>query len=39
MRDKRELDNPIEIFGYFLNLALSDDNKEEKHDDSVQSVE
>ncbi len=29
----------IEQFGYFLDLALSDDNEKEEHDDNIQSVE
>ena len=39
--DKDKLDNPIAVFGYFLDLALSSDKpiKEEEYDDSVQSVE
>jgi len=41
MLDKEKLDNPIEVFGYFLDLALSSDKpiKEVENDDSIQSVE
>ena len=41
MLDKQKLDDPVQVFGYFLNLALSSDKpiKEEEYDDSVQSVE
>jgi len=35
MLDKEKLDNPIEVFGYFLDLALSSDKpiKDEEKDD------
>ena len=38
MLDKEKLDNPIEVFGYFLDLALSSDKPikdedKEKNDD------
>ena len=41
MEDEETLLIPLSIhqFGYFLDLALSDDNREEEHDDSVQSIE
>jgi hypothetical protein len=41
MPDKQKTGNAIEVFGYFLDLALSSDKpiKEEEYDDSVQSVE
>tara|TARA_B100001123_G_scaffold278464_1_gene309946 strand:- start:246 stop:377 length:132 start_codon:yes stop_codon:yes gene_type:complete len=40
MLDKQKLDDPVQVFGYFLDLALATANeKEEEDDDSVQSVE
>ena len=37
MPDKQKVDTPIEVFGYFLDLALQE--KEDEYDDSIQSVE
>jgi hypothetical protein len=40
MLDKQKLDDPVQVFGYFLDLALSSDKPiKEEEDDGIQSVE
>ena len=39
MLDKQKLDDPVQVFGYFLDLALTTVNEKEEEDDGIQSVE